>query len=590
MKKHLIILLCLIFSATLFAQQHTSVPLTDPVYQILESAIIKGYIAPMPEVRPYSQKTIVDALYRIGDAPQITKAERVIVQNMLKRFTNRDSLPWYQRGSYVNNSDITKENNDTGLPLDSEEKTLYTRVEVGATWESGLNFGLHNTDGIYSTDNWLDVYIQGDLSDVFSYRFQAGVGVMDLDLDAYPYMTYSKNWDGYQFPFSDGTALTGFTESPATALRILPELSVSLWDQKLRLNFSRVRRDWGPGDGNLMISKTARPFIGLDMQLNPIDWMNLAFMVGTLEFDATDGGIKGGAEFFQNAYSSTMLELFMGKWAYLSLSSSTVWPKRFELGYGHPGMLPILYQNMIGDFDNLQFGAHFRISYPEYFKIYSGIYIDEMKFSKNFFHLDRNMYTWQVGADFSIPKLPFAILGVQYTKVEPYMYTHPTTNTPWYDEPMDTTYINHGEALGYKLDPNSDELKIKFETTPLWFLRTSFSYRMVRHGLVDGSTYDDTLDYKGDLNGATPGDTYWKDFLKDGVYEWIHSLALNADLDLRFVEIPVTLGMSYIFSYRHLTDYVNSKLIGISSYTDEKGNKYLPYMSNLFSISAKVWL
>ena len=113
---------------------------------------------------------------------------------------------------------------------------------------------------------------------------------------------------------------------------------------------------------------------------------------------------------------------------------------------------------------------------------------------------------------------------------------------------------------------------------------------MVRHGLVDGSTYDDTLDYKGDLNGATPGDTYWKDFLKDGVYEWIHSLALNADLDLRFVEIPVTLGMSYIFSYRHLTDYVNSKLIGISSYTDEKGNKYLPYMSNLFSISAKVWL
>ena len=76
---------------------------------------------------------------------------------------------------------------------------------------------------------------------------------------------------------------------------------------------------------------------------------------------------------------------------------------------------------------------------------------------------------------------------MQYTKVERYMYTHPLLETPWYAEKMDTNYLNHGEPLGYKLKPNSDELKIAFRMVPSWYLNIDGIYTLVHHGVDYGS-------------------------------------------------------------------------------------------------------
>lgn len=618
MKKNLLLLCLFCLSAVpLLAQQHISVPLNDPVYKVIDNALIKNYISPLPTAKPYSRAVILDALYEMIRSPQISAMEKSAAEGLIARFESRKTDPWYQRGGYRYDSeyapDKTTENpsateesdreegsgsSATGDKEDGEEagsfkekKSVYTTVEVGGSWQSRADFGAFNNDAVFSTENWLELYLQGDLSEYFSYRIQAAMGLTVLNLNAYAPYTFSKSWDGYQFPMKDGSALTGFTEEPAVALQIMPELSLALWDKKLKFNFSRIRRDWGPGDGNLMISGTARPFMGLDMHLNPVDWFNLSFVVGVLEFDSTSGGIKGGAMNLQNAYTATMLELFGGEWVYFSLMSSVVWPKRFELGYGHPGMLGILYQNMIGDFDNLQFGAQFGFNFPKYLKFYAGWFIDEMKFTDNFTHLDRNMYSWQIGGRLAVPGAPFTTVSLQYTKVEPYMYTHPTTTTPWYDKPMNTTYINHGEPLGYKLDPNSDELKLKIETMPLWYLNASLMYRMIRHGIsADGSTYTDYLNYSGDLNGAKPGDLYWKDFLKDGVYEWIHSVGLQAELDLRFVNVPIALGVGYTFYYRYLTEYDGDtgKIKRLDSF-EWKESLHKTNMGNLFSVYVRIW-
>ncbi|MDY3940275.1 MAG: hypothetical protein SOZ27_08400 [Spirochaetia bacterium] len=603
----------------LAAQQHLSVPLDDPVYRVIENAVIKNYIPALPTAKPYSRATVLSALREMIESPRILPLEKSAAEGMIARFESHKTEPWYQRGGYRYDSLTavsadTKANEETlsdsvtepeNSPTDSHsvteetvsgsekknKKPVYTTVEIGGSWQTDVDFGAFNKDGVFSTENWLELYLQGDLSEYFSYRFQTGMGITALSLNAYAPYTYSKSWDGYQFPFKDGTALTGFTEEPAVALQIMPELSLALWDRKLKFNFSRVRRDWGPGDGNLMISGTARPFMGLDIHLNPVDWFNWSFIVGVLEFDASSGGIKGGARAFQNAYTATMVEFFGGEWVYFSLMSSAVWPKRFELGYGHPGMLGILYQNMIGDFDNLQFGAQFGFNLPKYFRFYAGWFIDEMKFMDNFTHLDRNMYSWQVGGRLAVPGAPFTTVSLQYTKVEPYMYTHPKTDTPWYDQPMDTTYINHGEPLGYKLDPNSDELKLKVETMPLWYLNASLMYRMIRHGIsADGSTYTDALNYSGDYNGAKPGDLYWKDFLKDGVYEWIHSIGIEAELDLRFVNVPIAIGGGYTFYYRYLTEYDSGtgKFNRLDTFEwNEKSHQ--TNMGNLFSLYIRVW-
>lgn len=609
MKRKFFAFLLILMTASVFAQQHVSVPLNDPVYRVIENALIRNYIRPLPTAKPYSQATVLNALYEMIQSPRISSLEKKAAEGLIARFEATKTQPWYQIGGYrydseaeaakaaetaadgtETESDLSEETDEVSVGENKKEPIL-TTVELGASWQTDADFGAFNKDGVFSTENWLELYLQGDISEYFSYRIQAAMGLMVLNMNAYSPYSYSKSWDGYQFPLKDGSALTGFTEDPAVALQIMPELSLALWDMKLKFNFSRVRRDWGPGDGNLMISGTARPFMGLDMHLNPVEWFNLSFIVGVLEFDASNGGIKGGASDFQNAYTATMLELFGGDWVYFALSSSAIWPKRFELGYGHPGMLGILYQNMIGDFDNLQLGIHFAFNVPKYLKVYAGWFIDEMKFTDNFAHLDRNMYSWQIGGRLAVPGAPFTTISLQYTKVEPYMYTHPETSTPWYDRPMNTTYINHGEPLGYKLDPNSDELKLKVETMPLWYLSSSLTYRMIRHGIsADGSTYTDYLNYGADLNGAQAGDLYWKDFLKDGVYEWIHSVGIEAELDLRFVNVPIAIGAGYTFYYRYLTEYDGEaeKFSRLDAF-EWNETAHQTDMGNLFSLYIRIW-
>lgn len=609
MKRKFFAFLLILMTASVSAQQHVSVPLNDPVYRVIENALIRNYIRPLPTAKPYSQATVLNALYEMIQSPRISSLEKKAAEGLIARFEATKTQPWYQIGGYrydseaeaakaaetaadgtETESDLSEETDEVSVGENKKEPIL-TTVELGASWQTDADFGAFNKDGVFSTENWLELYLQGDISEYFSYRIQAAMGLMVLNMNAYSPYSYSKSWDGYQFPLKDGSALTGFTEEPAVALQIMPELSLALWDMKLKFNFSRVRRDWGPGDGNLMISGTARPFMGLDMHLNPVEWFNLSFIVGVLEFDASNGGIKGGASDFQNAYTATMLELFGGDWVYFALSSSAIWPKRFELGYGHPGMLGILYQNMIGDFDNLQLGIHFAFNVPKYLKVYAGWFIDEMKFTDNFAHLDRNMYSWQIGGRLAVPGAPFTTISLQYTKVEPYMYTHPETSTPWYDRPMNTTYINHGEPLGYKLDPNSDELKLKVETMPLWYLSSSLTYRMIRHGIsADGSTYTDYLNYGADLNGAQAGDLYWKDFLKDGVYEWIHSVGIEAELDLRFVNVPIAVGAGYTFYYRYLTEYDGEaeKFSRLDAF-EWNETAHQTDMGNLFSLYIRIW-
>ena len=609
MKRKFFAFLLILMTASVSAQQHVSVPLNDPVYRVIENALIRNYIRPLPTAKPYSQATVLNVLYEMIQSPRISSLEKKAAEGLIARFEATKTQPWYQIGGYrydseaeaakaaetaadgtETESDLSEETDEVSVGENKKEPIL-TTVELGASWQTDADFGAFNKDGVFSTENWLELYLQGDISEYFSYRIQAAMGLMVLNMNAYSPYSYSKSWDGYQFPLKDGSALTGFTEDPAVALQIMPELSLALWDMKLKFNFSRVRRDWGPGDGNLMISGTARPFMGLDMHLNPVEWFNLSFIVGVLEFDASNGGIKGGASDFQNAYTATMLELFGGDWVYFALSSSAIWPKRFELGYGHPGMLGILYQNMIGDFDNLQLGIHFAFNVPKYLKVYAGWFIDEMKFTDNFAHLDRNMYSWQIGGRLAVPGAPFTTISLQYTKVEPYMYTHPETSTPWYDRPMNTTYINHGEPLGYKLDPNSDELKLKVETMPLWYLSSSLTYRMIRHGIsADGSTYTDYLNYGADLNGAQTGDLYWKDFLKDGVYEWIHSVGIEAELDLRFVNVPIAIGAGYTFYYRYLTEYDGEaeKFSRLDAF-EWNETAHQTDMGNLFSLYIRIW-
>lgn len=619
-KRTLALLLFIVtISTSLYAQQHISVELNSPVYEILENAQIKNLCKPLPTVKPYSRQQIIKALNEVLENPKTSQREKEIVSSLLNRYQSSKTNKWYMEGRYrYDNSLQNSHAANRQLVNELEQKTndninigeqvatqaniakkneVYATVEAGGTWKSQFDFGAVNSGddfkvgGAFSTQNWLDFYLRGDISQYFSYNLNFGIGLIDINLKAHMPYSFTQSWDGYLFPFSNPNILGNF-EEPSIGLRLSPELALSLWDDKIKLNFSKVRRDWGLGEGNLMLSKTARPFMAIDGQILPAHWVNLSFIVGGLEYFRTDHGLES-AKTFQNAYTATQIEFFAKEWAYFGLNSSVIWPKRFELGYGHPGMMALFYQNMIGDFDNMQIGLAGGFNVPGYLKFYFSVFADEISpGAGNLVHLDRNMYTWQLGTKFAVPKAPFTTIGLQYTKVEPYMYTHPLTDVPWYNYKVDTSYMNHGESLGYKLLPNSDEIKLSLKTAPLWYFNAGLSYSLIRHGLTaDGSTFTDRLKYNLELlNNAKEGDLYWKDFLKDGVYEWIHIVGIEGELDLRFVDVPLTIGASYKFAYTSLRDWnKDKKRYRYVANVDNGGTIENASMQNIFSLWVKVY-
>ena len=529
-------------SAGLFAQQNLSVPLTDDAYFLLENASLRGILPTLPSAKPYTVSFVLDNLDRVLESDTLSDSERVVFENTYERLAQNEPQKWYETGYYTNRFD-----ENVKLP-----------VTAGFSWESLASVNFNNPD--LSHEHWATGYIKGDITDYFSYNFNIAGSLMDLSHKAFAPNTYLKSWDGYQFVLENIYSHDNIVESLSGGLRMLPELAFSAFGNKVGFNFSRIRHSFGYGEGSLVLSETARPFMALETWIYPVSWLNLNFLTGTLEFESKNG-LKVEAEDFQTMYSLLNGQINIGKYFYFGAMGSVVWAKRFELAYINPLMLPFLTQSLVGDFDNVQLGLFTGVTIPGITHIYTSIFMDELNVqTSHFLNKDRNMYAVQLGAKSPLPWWS-SVLTLQYTKIEPYMYTHPLTKTPWYDKPMDTTYINHGQPLGYFLNPNSDEFKLQLQAKPLWYLSTNASYTLVRHGAtsgsgkVDGSSFSDFINYadKDAYQNAQEGDLYWKDFLHDGVYEWINSVALGAVLDCRYWDIPITVGLTYTFSYTHHT-------------------------------------
>lgn len=562
MKKYFSYIMLLLFFGNIFifSQTHLSIPLNDRVYDLLDYAHIKGLLDQLPTKKPYTRTAALKLIDEILNSTSLKAKERTLFEKARRSLAPEVSKrPIYSIGKY-------------------RGEYQGASVELGGYWTSDFSANLNAPS--LSQRHWLDLYAQGDIGPVFSYKYDLGMGLMKLRHNAYPINTYSKDFDAIQILLTkDDYNYAVRSEKLAAGIRMEPELALSLYKDKILINFSRLRRDWGAGDGNIILSGTARPFLAADFSLRPLSWLNFYYINGTLEF--LGPGLKTEAEEFQLTYGASSVELLFGKYGFFNLTSSVLYPKRSELGYWHPALFPVLYQFYIGDFDNMQLGIAAGGTVPKYLRIYASVFTDEVNFlPSDFFHKDRNMYVYQAGIKTVVPFLPFGTAVLQYTKVEPYMYTHPLTDVPWYNKQVDTTYINHGEPLGYKLDPNSDELEVKVSAIPLTYLDVQGTYTMVRHGTtygadkVDGSSYDDRLNYSGNLNNAKKGDLYYKDFLRDGTYQWIHSLGflVSADLqDALRLPLPFSVRLGYTLSYSYHTDR-NIRHVKNADYKDSLEN------------------
>jgi len=508
-------------ACALNAQEQLPVDIDDPVYSLLEIAAIRGLVAPESMVKPYSEREVRSRLDAArGSARPLSPDERGVLDEMARRFPKGDAP-----AAYLETSGASHLRADLSDPRD-------------------LDFSVMGEVGIL-----------GSLWSVASYRVQLETFLDMANPEAFAPYEFTKQWDGFQV-WTQGTRVqtsNGINGHLNFASAMSSALSFDFFDDTLNLQLTKTRRDWGVGEGSLSLSGAARPIEAFTASARPVSWASFHFLAGSL-----GNWWSPAAE--QKMFSLHRIELFPWDWLYISPWDSVVYAKRLELSYLNP-LLPFFFgQQLSGDYDNIAMGADAAVTIVPFVRVYASVFIDEISFVplSTFFSRPNNQYAWQVGVKAPLPWLAWMLFVFQYTRIEPYTYAHYLQKVPQYGTQLiNTSFTNDGENIGYHLPPNSDEFLVRLSAHPATLLSVMAQYQLIRHGTGDhllGQIEGDInipIDY-GSLS-AYP----MKDFLHDGVYEWIHIARL---------------GLAYSFPALHASAWAEYAFVAASNYANIDGN------------------
>jgi hypothetical protein len=572
------ILFCITSGGVIFGGNYSSVPLTSPIYSLIDQAQITGAIQHVPSVRPYTESKVIELLNEMLHGSNLTSREKSVAESYLESFNPVGNV---LQDGYLSFGEI---------PLTAD---MGIRVE---TLSSADFAGLESL----AQTNYFNFFMDGDIGTSISYAFDMAFALNLLQIEAFPVYSYSVDWDGYTYNPSSLGGGGNVDQFYSFAFRSRPEIGAGFFDDKVTMNFGRHRREWGLGSDSLVLSGSGRPIVAFETTLQLTDWISYSYLVGTLE----NGGDSSAASQLQSMTAMKMVEMRPFDWLYIAVHEGVVFPKRFELGYLNPLIFSSLYQGQIGDFDNIMGGATLGLSLPGWAEAWTTLYVDELKPKSisDFFDYVRNFYSFQAGVQAAIPSVPFGLLTLQYTKVEPFTYTHPAIEVPWIDPVTSVgstlvyeSFVSGGEGLSTKLDPNSDELLIRINTSPMEYLSLHGGYQLIRHGEFGGSYDKPLLGYGG--AGMLPDgmdDIYeevWgeepptdladlrKAFLQDGDYEWYNIFSLGGNYDmLPHTKIPVKLSLTGTAVYQFKNDYTGTRI----SWADEGWHYYITAGINIW--------
>ncbi len=517
--------------ASLRAQTHLAVGLDSSVYTLLELLELKGILSRLSAARPYPRSAIVGYLQEAsGRQDRLSPPERAILSQSLSLLTEERMGPAYGNVSYRQDG---------------------RSVAVGIEEISHLKVDAAHP-GVWDMQSALRVSLFGDLGEEVSYRGLVGFTLDKADEDAWAPYEFTKEWDGTHMTTDSGSRyVSGFGPWPSLGFQLESEVEARVLGGAVTLEAGRFRREWGPGDGSLSLSGTARPFDAVAIHARLAPWLSLSKTVGSLSDWLAEREARNdpNAPSAQKMLSIGMLEVFPWDWLSVSATASAIWGKRFELGYLDPLMYSVLYQNIMGDLDNMTQAVALVLTHPGIGRLYFSFLADEMELTgpSEFFRRPNNMVAWQAGFKTALPRLPFAMLTLQYTKIEPFTYAHYDATLPMYVNPVSMSYANDGENLGYHLPPNSDEILVAFDWLALPRGRVRLRYQLVRHG-DNPSAPAGAAVIRGDINHPfdwSLASSYPdKSFLRDGLYDWNNIATLSGSWDLRALPARVSASLA----------------------------------------------
>lgn len=547
----LCLIICVAAAAALSAGQHRSVPLDHRVYQVIRSAEIRGAVAPQMSVKPYSASFVVALLDQMIHKPELFSPAELGEINSL-----RSSLvPEYGTESF---SQMIREGSYHGY---DEDRGF--GVAIGAEMESQLAYSV--ASGAYDFRSAVRPYIDGDFLDFASFHMDASIRLDRLNNRLWPSHDFTIPGEGFYFTFAfdDPTkSVVYMDEIPAErfyfGFDMFPEISFSLRDGAVQFRWGMLHRNWGVGHNSLQLAGSARTFDGFEGYLEFGDWLRYTFLTGSLgtfsltEIDGepffSDSRLAKDDSNFHNMFSMKRVELNLPMNFIFGIYESCVWQKRFEIGYINPFAVLMLQQNLLGDYDNMLAGVDLQWYLPGGLRLHGSWATTEMHHPNPlvWFSEARNILGVQGGIDVPLPVGLFSLLSVQYTRLEPFFYSHYRHEDeeqlhPIYrggDNELETAYVNKGENLGYPLHPNSDELLVRASGGILPGLDGMVTLKYQRRSGQYGYRIDMPMNYSDYRKGLYPE----KDFAAN-VME--RTLSIETGVSKQLQKLPIKLFASY---------------------------------------------
>lgn len=527
--------------------KNKTVPLSNPVYQLLDYLETAGKLGFLPQAKPYTRIYIAELLAGLQNSDRLNEREKKLVAQNL--------------------NDLTVDTNGLTVYKEAGKNTF---ALAGFSAETSVRSGMGD-NGAAGTSLIGEPYLSGDLGEHLTFNAGIGLGVEKLTPDlfyqsytkggqvVFPYENIGYSYLPYQFNFetmwahvlTEGTSGEGkpIRDKLTAGIIYHTELAGSWFDGALQFGINNQRRAWGNDQSNLVLSSTARRFPGVELKIQPAKWIRYSYLMGSLFSYANQDSMYRRNIYgydlgeVQKNFTYHLLEFMPSKWLQISAGGGNIWSKRMELAYMVPFVMPHFTQIDVGDNDNLTMNFDVAGLIPSVGKVWGSFFVDEFSFTKkgNLLKMPRNRYAWQAGWKTNLLSgiIPGTTSTLKYTRVTPFAYTHypeKQFNTFSAGRALDMTYSHDEFNLGFYLPPNSGELNWKLVNVAVPDLVLSLENRLVMHGTND---LDNTDPYQvtGDIYRYQMGSDSYKypelDFTKDGIYDWTVSSEIKFDWKLR---------------------------------------------------------
>ena len=470
MKSYKWIIILFLLSSSGFSQS-VNLPLDHWGYTFLEKLETKNlFYSHDLRTRPVSRKIIADIISTIDkkvakEPGLLTSAEKRLFEQL--KGDMLDELSHYK---------------DTKAPKQKEKHAL-----VWSESNSGLYVDLYGHESIISNKGQ-----QFDNNELLSETTLGGIirGHLGHQLGFYVDARNSVTRGGAkvdesdeQFDPSEGSPVVisgqNVFRDRATAYFILE----NSW---IRLQAGRDELNWGPGYHGGLTLTTNMPVA---------DLIKLSTRFKRFKFTSVHTFLQSGIG--SKYLSAHRLDFMLSPGIYVGGTETVVYGRRdVEFSYLNPIMPYHVAEHHLGDKDNNALSFDVTITMIPNVKLYAEYFIDDMTSTRSLTTYFGNKFAFLVGGYWVEPlRLSNVDLRFEYTRIEPYVYTHHDSIN---------IYTNYDKVIGYWLGPDSDSAFFEAGYQLGRDLRVEVSLEKTRkgEGRVNTDSRPATGDRKYFLNGV----------------------------------------------------------------------------------------